>query len=93
MSEASLSSQVAESLGITGEFLRRKAHTDRSPHACTSREVGREEEEAASPQKRENEVGQVLGMPGYHLFSGEFVLWLSAHSSVLPAGLFLLGLS
>uniref|UniRef100_A0A671DWD6 Zinc finger protein 839 n=2 Tax=Rhinolophus ferrumequinum TaxID=59479 RepID=A0A671DWD6_RHIFE len=52
------SNEVAESLGITGEFLRRKAHTDRSPHACTSREVGREEEEAASPQKRENETSE-----------------------------------
>lgn len=52
------SNEVAESLGITGEFLRRKAHTGRSLPACSSREVGREEEEAACWQKRENEAAE-----------------------------------
>ncbi|KAM5241568.1 zinc finger protein 839 isoform 2-T2 [Hipposideros larvatus] len=50
-----LLTKVAESLGITGEFLRRKGR--RLP-AYSSREVGREEEEAARWQKRENEAAE-----------------------------------
>ncbi|XP_019494953.1 PREDICTED: zinc finger protein 839 isoform X2 [Hipposideros armiger] len=50
-----LLTKVAESLGITGEFLRRKG---RSLPACPSREVGREEEEAARWQKREKEAAE-----------------------------------
>lgn len=55
-----LSSQVAESLGITDEFLRKKEiHTDCIPAMCTSQETDGEELEEASRQKRENEVGMV----------------------------------
>ncbi|XP_036699839.1 zinc finger protein 839 isoform X2 [Balaenoptera musculus] len=50
-------SKVAESLGITEEFLRKKEiHTDCTPPKCTSREEDREALEDAGPQKRENET-------------------------------------
>ncbi|KAJ8780251.1 hypothetical protein J1605_011854 [Eschrichtius robustus] len=50
-------SKVAESLGITEEFLRKKEiHTDCTPPKCTSQEEDREALEDAGPQKRENET-------------------------------------
>ncbi|XP_057587192.1 zinc finger protein 839 isoform X3 [Hippopotamus amphibius kiboko] len=51
--------KVAESLGITEEFLRKKEiHMDRIPPRRTSREEGREELEEAGLQKRENETAE-----------------------------------
>lgn len=53
-----LSAQVAESLGITEEFLRKKEiHTDCTPPKRNSREDDPEDLAGAGPQKRENEVG------------------------------------
>ncbi|XP_076979706.1 zinc finger protein 839 isoform X2 [Tamandua tetradactyla] len=49
--------KVAESLGITEEFLRkREIHPDCVLPACSSQEIHRAEPEEASRQKRENEV-------------------------------------
>uniref|UniRef100_A0A8C6BSI6 Zinc finger protein 839 n=1 Tax=Monodon monoceros TaxID=40151 RepID=A0A8C6BSI6_MONMO len=52
-------SKVAESLGITEEFLRKKEiHTDCTPPKCNSREDDPEDLEGAGPQKRENETAE-----------------------------------
>ncbi|XP_046503688.1 zinc finger protein 839 isoform X2 [Equus quagga] len=51
--------KVAESLGITDEFLRKKEiHTDCIPAMCTSQETDGEELEEASRQKRESETAE-----------------------------------
>ncbi|XP_059859879.1 zinc finger protein 839 isoform X4 [Delphinus delphis] len=51
--------QVAESLGITEEFLREKEiHTDCTPPKRSSREDDPEDLEGAGPQKRENETAE-----------------------------------
>ncbi|XP_030739184.1 zinc finger protein 839 isoform X5 [Globicephala melas] len=51
--------QVAESLGITEEFLRKKEiHTDCTPPKRSSREDHPEDLEGAGPQKRENETAE-----------------------------------
>ncbi|XP_067581076.1 zinc finger protein 839 isoform X5 [Pseudorca crassidens] len=51
--------QVAESLGITEEFLRKKeVHTDCTPPKRSSREDHPEDLEGAGPQKRENETAE-----------------------------------
>uniref|UniRef100_A0A4W2FZY3 Zinc finger protein 839 n=1 Tax=Bos indicus x Bos taurus TaxID=30522 RepID=A0A4W2FZY3_BOBOX len=50
-------SKVAESIGITEEFLRKKeVHADCIPCKCTSPEEAPEELEGAGPQKRANEI-------------------------------------
>ncbi|XP_070631875.1 zinc finger protein 839 isoform X4 [Bos indicus] len=49
--------KVAESIGITEEFLRKKeVHADCIPCKCTSPEEAPEELEGAGPQKRANEI-------------------------------------
>ncbi|XP_027376664.1 zinc finger protein 839 isoform X6 [Bos indicus x Bos taurus] len=49
--------EVAESIGITEEFLRKKeVHADCIPCKCTSPEEAPEELEGAGPQKRANEI-------------------------------------
>ncbi|XP_030739183.1 zinc finger protein 839 isoform X3 [Globicephala melas] len=51
--------KVAESLGITEEFLRKKEiHTDCTPPKRSSREDHPEDLEGAGPQKRENETAE-----------------------------------
>ncbi|XP_067581027.1 zinc finger protein 839 isoform X2 [Pseudorca crassidens] len=51
--------KVAESLGITEEFLRKKeVHTDCTPPKRSSREDHPEDLEGAGPQKRENETAE-----------------------------------
>ncbi|XP_059859877.1 zinc finger protein 839 isoform X2 [Delphinus delphis] len=51
--------KVAESLGITEEFLREKEiHTDCTPPKRSSREDDPEDLEGAGPQKRENETAE-----------------------------------
>ncbi|XP_067581052.1 zinc finger protein 839 isoform X3 [Pseudorca crassidens] len=51
--------EVAESLGITEEFLRKKeVHTDCTPPKRSSREDHPEDLEGAGPQKRENETAE-----------------------------------
>lgn len=69
-----LSSQVAESLGITEEFLRKKeVHADCIPCTCTSPEEAPEELKEAGPQKRATEVGVARGAPGHRPASGELL--------------------
>ncbi|KAB0369239.1 hypothetical protein FD755_019244, partial [Muntiacus reevesi] len=52
-------SKVAESLGITEEFLRKKeVHADYIPCTCTSLEKAPEELEEAGPQKRATEIAE-----------------------------------
>ncbi|XP_024614655.1 zinc finger protein 839 isoform X2 [Neophocaena asiaeorientalis asiaeorientalis] len=52
-------SKVAESLGITEEFLRKKEiHTDCTPPKRNSREDDPEDLAGAGPQKRENETAE-----------------------------------
>ncbi|CAM9754777.1 unnamed protein product [Rangifer tarandus platyrhynchus] len=52
-------SKVAESLGITEEFLRKKeVHADCTPCTCTSPEEAPEELEEAGPQKRATEIAE-----------------------------------
>ncbi|XP_044788847.1 zinc finger protein 839 isoform X4 [Bubalus bubalis] len=52
-------SKVAESIGITEEFLRKKeVHADCIPCKCTSPEEAPEELEGAGPQKRANEIAE-----------------------------------
>ncbi|XP_059951589.1 zinc finger protein 839 isoform X1 [Mesoplodon densirostris] len=52
-------SKVAESLGITEEFLRKKEiRTDCTPPKRSSREDDREDLESAGPPKRENETAE-----------------------------------
>ena len=96
-----LSAQVAESLGITEEFLRKKEiHTDCTPPKCTSREEDREALEDAGPQKRENEVGMaVRGRPATVRSTLDYWGWISStHNTVfqeekVQGGLFLPSLS
>ena len=80
-----LSSQVAESIGITEEFLRKKeVHADCIPCKCTSPEEAPEELEGAGPQKRANEVGMARGAPGRRPASGELLRWTAGTHSTSP---------
>ena len=85
-----LSSQVAESLGITEEFLRKKeVHADGIPCTCTSPKEAPEELEDTGPQKRATEVGVARGAPGHRAASGELLgsdLWDSQHFSSKKRG-------
>ncbi|XP_054423648.1 zinc finger protein 839 [Pteronotus mesoamericanus] len=51
--------EVAASLGITEEFpWKKETRTDGVPHACSCREEGSAEPEAAGPRKRESETAE-----------------------------------
>ena len=94
-----LSSQVAESLGITEEFLRkREGYADCVPGKCTSPEEAPAELEGVGPQKRANEVGMAQGVPGRRPASGELLGWTAGTPALLQeeevlVGLFLPSLS
>ena len=89
-----LSSQVAESIGITEEFLRKKeVHADCIPCKCTSPEEAPEELEGAGPQKRANEVGMARGAPSGNCWGGPLGLTALLQGEEVPVGLFLPSLS
>lgn len=94
------SPQVAESLGITEGFLRkRETHTDGVPHTCSSHGTDWAGTEAAVPRKRESEVGVVRRGAGAPRGAVVSCLELSAllqeeevSVCLLPASLSCLGL-
>lgn len=86
LSAAFLCSQVAESLGLTEEFLRkRKTHTDRTPHVGASPDLAGGQVDTASGQKRGSKVGEHWGA-SYCLFCGEFCALAPAPSWALLIG-------